>query len=135
MALRERIRHEGPLSFRDVMQAALYDAECGYYTTLTRFDDFLTSPEVHPAFGWLLGRQALEVWEVLERPRPFRILELGGGSGALAETLLEYLRPRVSGSASNAARQSRKVVPGTGSPPMPTQVVWPIPFCVSSYSA
>ena len=78
------------------MQAALYDAECGYYTTLTRFDDFLTSPEVHPAFGWLLGRQALEVWEVLERPRPFCILELGGGSGALAETLLEYLRPRVS---------------------------------------
>ena len=41
----------------------------------------------------------------------------------------------VSGSASKAARQSMNVVPGTGSPPMPTHVVWPIPFWVSSYNA
>ena len=27
------------------------------------------------------------------------------------------------------------VVPGTGSPPMPTHVVTPMPFCFSSYSA
>ena len=27
------------------------------------------------------------------------------------------------------------VVPGTGSPPMPTQVVTPMSFCFSSYSA
>ena len=34
----------------------------------------------------------------------------------------------VSGSASNARRQSMKLVPGTGSPPMPTQVVTPMPL-------
>ena len=28
-----------------------------------------------------------------------------------------------------------KLVPGTGSPPMPTQVVWPIPCWVISWSA
>ena len=28
-----------------------------------------------------------------------------------------------------------KVVPGTGSPPMPTHVVTPMSFCFSSYSA
>ena len=33
----------------------------------------------------------------------------------------------VSGSASKAARQSMKLVPLIGSPPMPTQVVVPIP--------
>ena len=33
----------------------------------------------------------------------------------------------VSGSASNRARASMKVVPMIGSPPMPRQVVWPIP--------
>ena len=42
---------------------------------------------------------------------------------------------RVSGSASNAARQSMKLVPGTGSPPMPTQVVCPMPCCESSCRA
>ena len=41
----------------------------------------------------------------------------------------------VCGSASNACRQSMNVVPGTGSPPMPTQVVTPMPFSVNSYSA
>jgi SAM-dependent MidA family methyltransferase len=93
--LRERIARDGPLSFREVMQAALYHPEYGYYTNLQGFGatgDFITSPERHPAFGWLLGRQALDVWEALGRPRPFKILELGAGSGALAEPLLAFLR-------------------------------------------
>ena len=42
---------------------------------------------------------------------------------------------RVSGSASNAARQSMKLVPGTGSPPIPTHVVWPTPCWLSSCRA
>jgi SAM-dependent MidA family methyltransferase len=93
--LRQQIADYGPLSFRAVMQAALYHPRYGYYTNLRGFGptgDFITSPERHPAFGWLLGRQALEVWEALGRPRPFRILELGAGSGALAEALLGFLR-------------------------------------------
>lgn len=93
--LLERIARDGPLSFRDVMQVALYHPVYGYYTNLRGFGaqgDFITSPERHPAFGWLLGRQALEVWETLDRPRPFRILELGAGSGALAESFVAFLR-------------------------------------------
>src|SRR6266446_1201427 len=76
--LRERISREGPVSFRDVMQAALYHPEHGYYTNLRGFGpdgDFITSPERHPAFGWLLGRQAADVWQALGEPSPFRILE------------------------------------------------------------
>ena len=42
---------------------------------------------------------------------------------------------RVSGSSSKAARQSMKLVPGTGSPPIPTQVVWPTPCWESSCRA
>ncbi len=93
--LRERIGREGPLPFREVMQAALYHPQYGYYTNLRGFGadgDFITSPERHPAFGWLLGRQALDTWEALGRPRPFRMLELGAGSGALAEPLVAFLR-------------------------------------------
>jgi hypothetical protein len=41
----------------------------------------------------------------------------------------------VSGSASNSRRQSMKFVPGTGSPPIPTQVDTPIPFSFNSWSA
>ena len=55
--LRERIARDGPLSFREVMQAALYHPEHGYYTNLRGFGalgDFITSPERHPAFGWLI---------------------------------------------------------------------------------
>src|SRR3954469_17015988 len=86
------------MSFRDVMAAALYDPEYGYYTNLRGFGaegDFITSPEHHPAFGWLLGRQVLDAWEGLGRPEPFRILEIGGGSGALAASLVPALRQSV----------------------------------------
>ena len=38
----------------------------------------------------------------------------------------------VSGSASKRSRQSMKLVPGTGSPPMPTQVVTPMSWSFSS---
>lgn len=89
--LRRRIAAEGPISFRDFMEVALYHPEHGYYSTLRGFGaegDFATSPEVHPVFGTLLGRQALDVWQALGRPAPFRVLELGGGSGALAASLV-----------------------------------------------
>jgi SAM-dependent MidA family methyltransferase len=96
--LQQRIKADGPLPFRDVMQAALYHPEYGYYTNLRGFGaegDFITSPERHPAFGWLLGRQAVDVWEALDRPRPFTLLELGAGSGALAEPLVSLVRTSV----------------------------------------
>ena len=96
--LHERIRREGPLSFREVMDQALYHPELGYYTRLRGFGaegDFVTSPERHPAFGWLLGRQAADVWRGLGEPSPFRILEIGGGSGALAVPLVACLRREI----------------------------------------
>jgi SAM-dependent MidA family methyltransferase len=43
-------------------------------------------------FGALLGRQVLDLWEGLGCPRPLRVLELGGGSGALARGLLDWVR-------------------------------------------
>jgi SAM-dependent MidA family methyltransferase len=94
-ALRQRIADEGPISFHDFMEAALYHPEHGYYSNLRGFGpdgDFITSPELHPVFGALLGRLTLDLWEGLGLPRPFRVLELGGGSGALARELLDWAR-------------------------------------------
>jgi SAM-dependent MidA family methyltransferase len=81
------------------MELALYHPRHGYYTTLRGFGprgDFVTSPELHPAFGALLGQQALDLWEALDRPRPLRIVEVGGGSGALAESLLDVVQEHTS---------------------------------------
>jgi SAM-dependent MidA family methyltransferase len=96
--VRERIAREGPLSFCAVMDTALYHPRLGYYSNLRGFGaagDFITSPEVHPIFGQLLSRQAIDVWEHLGRPRPFRVLEIGAGSGSLARALLTNV-PEVS---------------------------------------
>ena len=41
----------------------------------------------------------------------------------------------VSGSAAKSSRMSRNVVPMIGSPPMPTQVDWPIPASVIAWTA
>jgi SAM-dependent MidA family methyltransferase len=57
--LRERIRREGPISFADFMEAALYDPEEGYYSRgapIGEGGDFVTSPSVSPAFAATLAR-------------------------------------------------------------------------------
>ncbi len=89
--LRERIASRGPLSMAEVMQEALYHPEYGYYSRLRGFGaegDFITSPEISPAFGQLLAREARHLRRHLGDPRPLRVLELGGGNGALAEAFL-----------------------------------------------
>ena len=97
--LRARIAERGPLSFAEVMAAGLYHPRFGYYTRLRGFGaegDFVTSPELHPVFGFLLARQVEDAWEALGRPEPLRILEIGGGTGALAEALLRAVQVPVS---------------------------------------
>ena len=93
--LAERIRLNGPIPFRDWMDACLYEPECGYYRrgrpTVGREGDFLTSPEVHPLFGAAIGHLAAEIYQRLGRPASFRIAEVGPGSGALAEALLRHM--------------------------------------------
>jgi SAM-dependent MidA family methyltransferase len=94
--VRRRAAREGPLSFAEVMASALYHPRYGYYSRVRGFGaqgDFITSPEVHPVFGQLLARQVVDLWQYLGRPHPFRVLELGAGSGALAEQLLSRLPP------------------------------------------
>ena len=57
--LRERIAREGPMSFADFMEAALFDPEEGYYArgaAIGEGGDFVTSPHVSPAFAGTLAR-------------------------------------------------------------------------------
>jgi SAM-dependent MidA family methyltransferase len=89
--LLERIASSGPITFAQFMEAALYDPEEGFYARppIGERGHFVTSPHVSPAFGDLLARQIAECWELLGRPHPFTVLEIGAGDGTLAGQILE----------------------------------------------
>lgn len=90
--LAERIRRYGPLPFADYMRECLYHPVHGYYSRAEarRFADYYTSVDVHPIFGRLLARQFAEMWEHLEKPPEFRLVEAGAGTGKLAAHILDW---------------------------------------------
>ncbi|HYH27619.1 MAG TPA: SAM-dependent methyltransferase [Actinomycetota bacterium] len=91
--LAERIEAEGPITFADFMETALYDEEAGFYSRppVGRDGDFVTSPHVSPAFADLLARQLAQCWELLGRPEAFDVVELGAGDGTLATSILRAI--------------------------------------------
>jgi len=95
-AIVARIRSKEALTFRDFMEAALYHPQHGYYRSrrekMGREGDYLTSPEVSPIFGVLLGRQLREMWQAIDRPRRFDVVEAGAGTGRLAHDILRWAR-------------------------------------------
>lgn len=91
----ERIKKEGPLSFKDFMEMALYYPELGYYNSVQNKigtdGDFYTSPYISTDFGAMIGRQMEEMWQILEK-NPFTIVEYGAGTGLLCHDILDYLK-------------------------------------------
>lgn len=89
----QRIREEGPISFHDFMEMALYYPEKGYYASgqdkIGKTGDFYTSSNLTPAFGWVIGRQLEEMWEILGR-KNFTVVEYGAGTGDLCHDILDY---------------------------------------------
>jgi SAM-dependent MidA family methyltransferase len=90
--VRARLESEGRITFRDFMETALYHPRHGYYRSprekMGRAGDYLTSPEVHPLFGHMVGRQLAEMWEAMGGPARFDVLEMGAGNGLLARDIL-----------------------------------------------
>lgn len=82
----------GALPFSDYMRLALYAPGLGYYQSGTEKlgigGDFVTAPEISPAFGRVLGEQ---IAGSLEQTGGNTILELGAGSGHLAAEILRTL--------------------------------------------
>jgi SAM-dependent MidA family methyltransferase len=76
----QRIKEDGPISFHDFMEMALYYPGKGYYangkTRIGKSGDFYTSSDLTPAFGWAIGRQLEEMWEKLGR-KNFTVVEYG----------------------------------------------------------
>ncbi len=95
--LRSLIEAEGgSISVERFMREALYHPQYGYYarrvSTVGKRGDFSTAATLHPALG-----QAIAAWaaahrrEVVRRGR-WHVIELGGGSGQLAESVFRSIR-------------------------------------------
>jgi len=121
--IRGRVEDAGGwLGFDQFMALALYSPGLGYYANeRPKFgampasgSDFVTAPEISPAFGRLLAAQ---VSEAMERTDTREVWEFGAGTGALAEQLLGTLGDKVERytivdlSGSLRARQQERLAP------------------------
>ena len=91
--IRRRIASNGPITFAEFMDAALYWPGGGYYSVGEPFGasgDYYTSPMAHPAFGALLSLQLFQMWQQLDRPASFTVVELGAGDGLLCRDILTF---------------------------------------------
>ena len=91
----QRIRDEGPISFCDFMDMALYYPSIGYYNSeqskIGKQGDYYTSPVLSSLFGQMIGKQIEEMWHALDK-KPFTLIEYGAGTGALCYDMLQYLK-------------------------------------------
>src|SRR6185295_11442609 len=95
--LRDRIKRDGPITFHDWMQAALYDERDGYYRRPDRVrqgraGDYRTAPETSPLFGATFANYFAKCYLDLGRPTSWTIFEIGAGRGDFAHAVLNALR-------------------------------------------
>ena len=91
--LKRTIKELGPISFETFMDIALYSKN-GYYNTqepFGKFGDYYTSPTLHPAFSSFVALQLHHMWEILGRPNPFTVIEIGSGCGVMARDIISSL--------------------------------------------
>ncbi|PAX57039.1 class I SAM-dependent methyltransferase [Brunnivagina elsteri] len=83
------------ITFAEYMDMALYYPESGYYSTqalnLGKSGDFFTSVHLGADFGEMLAVQFAQIWQILGKPIPFTLVEMGAGQGYLAKDILNYL--------------------------------------------
>ena len=91
--IRRRILATGSITFAEFMNLALFWPSGGYYTgpePIGSSGDFYTSPHAHPAFGALIAVQLHQMWQVMGRPAPFTVVEMGAGNGRLCRDITGY---------------------------------------------
>lgn len=103
LALHTAIAHsitaspQGQITFAQYMDMVLYHPENGYYSSNAvkigfKGKDFFTSPNLGTDFGELLAEQFVQMWEILGKPKPFSLVEMGAGQGLLALHILNYTK-------------------------------------------
>jgi SAM-dependent MidA family methyltransferase len=95
--IRQKIQlNQGWIRFSDYMQMALYEPKLGYYCSkrekLGSRGDFTTAPEISPFFGKTIVNSILPALDALRKQgKKTRILEIGAGTGKLAQSIIEHL--------------------------------------------
>lgn len=93
-----RIKDEGPLTFEQFMEMALYYPGLGYYTSnrekIGSCGDYYTGPEVHPIFARTVAGQFAEMWDRLGKPSRWQLAEYGAGKGFMTRDALLHLREK-----------------------------------------
>ncbi len=86
------------ITFAEYMDLALYHPTLGYYASsaarIGAQGDFFTSPHLGKDFGELLAEQFIQMWELLDCPNRFTLVEMGAGQGLLAADVLHYLQKK-----------------------------------------
>jgi SAM-dependent MidA family methyltransferase len=91
------ITKQGPMTFARFMELALYHPQFGYYVRpmtdpeserIGWSGDFYTSSDVHPFLAQALAKQARQIDDLLGRPDPFTVIEMGPGKGLFARDFL-----------------------------------------------
>ena len=95
--LRERIRREGPISFHNWLETALYDERDGYYcrpdfVRQGRAGDYRTAPETSPLFAATFANYFAKSYFDFGAPRRWTIVEAGAGGGQFARGVLTTLQ-------------------------------------------
>jgi len=89
------IEARGRITFAEFMDLALYSPHGGYYTSgRERWGpggDYITSPDVSPAFARTIARQVSEFYRLLGSPPVFRLIEAGAGRASLITGIIEAL--------------------------------------------
>ncbi|PZD70717.1 hypothetical protein C1752_09714 [Acaryochloris thomasi RCC1774] len=84
------------ITFADYMDWVLYEPEQGYYATnavqIGIQGDFFTAPHLGPDFGELLAEQFFQMWQYLDGPSSFTLVEMGAGQGLIAIDVLRHLQ-------------------------------------------
>lgn len=99
-AIEEKLAQQGALSFEDLMELALYHPRGGLYRRSCpprgREGHFSTCAHLDPALGRAVARWLELGWrEALGSPRRWHAIEVGGGDGALAATVLDAIPRRL----------------------------------------
>lgn len=81
-------------TFAEFMAQVLYDPQFGYYNRdlppMGCTGDYLTSPHLAPDFGELVAVQLEQMWQALQQPELFTVVEMGAGQGVLAADILRF---------------------------------------------
>lgn len=86
-----QITTNGPMSIATYMGLCLTHPTQGYYKNddpLGAAGDFITAPEISQMFGELIGFHLVNVWQQMDEPKSFNLVEMGPGRGTLMADIL-----------------------------------------------